>query len=213
MSMSDLALLTAVEATRLEQSPETYGAVLTLLARQPDVVTRVRATDRFLSAVASPDGATVFLGESSPVLHAVDAETGEERWVRDDLPGQVFWLAVSPDGRTLAAMLIPITPEDGQDSVVLLDPETGREINRLEPADVNAVTGGDDSLLWANIGWTNDGRLLVATDSAVVVVDANGRVVASVPWGRRVVDTGTFLVWPDGRFSTGPSPGTRCTFS
>ena len=38
----DLALLTAVEATRLEQSPETYGALLTLLARQPDVVTRFR---------------------------------------------------------------------------------------------------------------------------------------------------------------------------
>ena len=33
----DLALLTAVEATRLEQSPDTFGAVLTLLARQPDV--------------------------------------------------------------------------------------------------------------------------------------------------------------------------------
>jgi DNA-binding SARP family transcriptional activator/WD40 repeat protein len=203
----DLALLTAVEATRLEQSPDTYGAVLTLLARQPDVVTRVRATDRFVSAVASPDGATVFLGESSPVLHAVDADTGKERWVRDDLPGQVYWLAVSPDGRTLAAMLIPITAEDGQDSVMLLDPETGREISRLGPADVNAVTGGDDSFLWGNVGWTGDGRLLVATDSAVVVVDAKGGLVASVPWGRRVVDTGTFLVWPDGRFSTGPSPG------
>ena len=31
----DTALLTAVESTKLEQSPETYGALLTLLARQP----------------------------------------------------------------------------------------------------------------------------------------------------------------------------------
>ena len=38
----DVALLAAVESTKLEQSPETYGALLTLLARQPQVVHRMR---------------------------------------------------------------------------------------------------------------------------------------------------------------------------
>ena len=74
--------------------------------------------------------------------------------------------------------------------------------------DVNAITGAHDANLWQTIGWTDAGRLLVATDSAVVTVDRRGQPVSSEPWDRDVVDTGTFLVWPDGRFSTGPSPGT-----
>ena len=36
----DLALLTAIEAVRIRADPQTYGALLTLLARQPDVLTR-----------------------------------------------------------------------------------------------------------------------------------------------------------------------------
>ena len=39
-----LALLQAVEATQREQSPETYGALLTLLTRSPDIVTRFRVS-------------------------------------------------------------------------------------------------------------------------------------------------------------------------
>ena len=52
-----LALLQAVEATQREQSPETYGALLTLLTRSPDIVTRFRIDDRFLRIRASADGA------------------------------------------------------------------------------------------------------------------------------------------------------------
>ena len=58
----DLALLAAVEGTRLEQSPETYGALLTLLARQPRVVHRLRTPDQAARIATSPDGAAVFLG-------------------------------------------------------------------------------------------------------------------------------------------------------
>ena len=43
-----LALLQAVEATQREQSPETYGALLTLLTRSPDIVTRFRIAERFM---------------------------------------------------------------------------------------------------------------------------------------------------------------------
>ncbi len=205
----DLALLTAVEATRLEPSPETYGAVLTLLARQPDVVTRVRATDRFVTATAAPDGSIVYLGEFAPEIRAVDAETGEERWRRDDAGGLVSWLAMSPDGRTLAALVLPTTPDatEDEDVVLFLDAATGTETARFGVTDLNAFTGGDDPTLWQTIGWTDAGRLLVATDVAVVTVDRRGRATRSEPWGRPVADTSTFVVWPDGRFSTGPSPG------
>ena len=193
----DLALLTAVEATRLEQSPETYGAVLTLLARQPDVLTRVQGTDTFISLAATPDGATVFLGEFRPVLHAVDAETGEQRWFRDDLAGQVSWLAVSPDGRTLAAMLYGTSPE--LDALVFLDPATGSERATVDLATLNAFTGASDPAMWGSIGWTASGRLLVSTDSAVVVLDARGRRLSSVPWGRPW--------WTPGLSWSGPTAG------
>ena len=83
VEQADLALLTAVEATRLEQSPETYGAVLTLLARQPDVVARIRTPNRFLGVAADPAGKTVFIAENLPILRAVDAATGAPRWRRD----------------------------------------------------------------------------------------------------------------------------------
>jgi hypothetical protein len=43
----DVGLLEAVEATRLEPSPETYGALLTLLTQTPDVIRRYRIFDRF----------------------------------------------------------------------------------------------------------------------------------------------------------------------
>ena len=48
-----LALLEAVEATHREQSPETYGALLTLLTRSPDIATRFRITERLLRIRAS----------------------------------------------------------------------------------------------------------------------------------------------------------------
>ena len=85
----DLALLTAVEATQLEQSPETYGALLTLLSRQPDVVTRFRTPERFLYNAASPDGRTVFVGENEPVLRALDARDRGAAVGERDLDGQV----------------------------------------------------------------------------------------------------------------------------
>ena len=200
----DLALLTAVEATRLDPGPDTYGAVLTLLAREPDVTARVRTDKRFFSVAAAADGRTVFLGENQPVLRAVDADTGAERWLRDDLAGLVGGVAVSPDGRTVAAVLLSSTPA-ATDTLVLLDPADGRELHRVELAAVNDSTGDGSPYLWTGVGWTDRGDVVVGTDAGATVVDAEGRVVRSVLWGRAVLDNGTFVVWPDGRVSTGVS--------
>ena len=68
-----LALLQALEATQREQSPETYGALLTLLTRSPDIVTRFRIADRFLRIRASADGTAVYLSDNTNVLYALDA--------------------------------------------------------------------------------------------------------------------------------------------
>jgi WD40 repeat protein len=201
MEQPDLALLSAVEATRVEPDPETYGAVLTLLARQPDVVTRVRTDQRFFSVVADPMGRRVFLGENAPVLRAVDARTGAPLWRRDDLRGQPAALAVSPDGALLA--VVTWAALDGtQDTLTLLDPVTGADravvaLDRLAPG----APG-----LWGGAGWIADDRLVLATDQRVLVVDRAGRVVRSVAWQRPVADAGSFVVWPDGRVSVGANP-------
>ena len=59
----DLALLSAVEAVRAERSPETTGALLTLLSRLPDVLTQVRSRTGSSAARSRPIDARCCLGE------------------------------------------------------------------------------------------------------------------------------------------------------
>ena len=96
----DLALLAAVEGTRLEQSPETYGALLTLLARQPRVVHRLRTPQQAVRIATSPDGAAVFLGFNGNRVGAVNAQTGQVRWTADlPAPGFIASVSATRDGR------------------------------------------------------------------------------------------------------------------
>ena len=95
-----LALLQAVEATQREQSPETYGALLTLLTRSPDIVTRFRVAGRLPRISGSADGSLVYLSENTELLDAVDAVTGERQWATPT-PDDTQWgtAAVDPRGR------------------------------------------------------------------------------------------------------------------
>ena len=196
----DLALLTAVEATRLERSPETYGALLSLLARQPDVVTRYRTPDRFLRNAASPDGRTVYVSENGPWLRALDAATGEERW-SVDVGAQVGKIAPSPDGRLLA--LTVLTPPEGE--IVVLDAADGRVRHRLPMSEARRAAPGSAPYAWFGLGWTADERLVFASDTHVFVAGADTGVREVVPWGRAVFDNQSLTVWPDGHVSTGGS--------
>ena len=91
----DLALLSAVEAVRSEAGPETYGALLTLLARAPQMLRQVHTPDRFLRTAVSPDGSVVYLGENAPVVRAITADTGAPLW-QTQLSGQPGRLAPEP---------------------------------------------------------------------------------------------------------------------
>ena len=191
----DTALLAAVESTKLEQSPETYGALLTLLARQPQVVHRVRTPNRFLRIAVSPDGRTVYVTENAPVIHAIDADTGETLW-SVDMPakGQGYQPSVTADGRGV------ILPEGGdKPGVVRLDADSGkvvwatRELDRVVPGASPWVAHG---------GLRADGRFVVTTDSHVFTLDADtGDVLGSAAWPEPVSFADLFRVWPDGRVS------------
>lgn len=69
-----------------------------------------KAGDGISYAAFSPDGRTIYAGGSLGAVHALDAETGQERgrWFaslsgRDEYGHRISCLAVSPDGRWVAA--------------------------------------------------------------------------------------------------------------
>jgi hypothetical protein len=101
----DLALLSAVEAVRSEAGPETYGALLTLLARAPQMLRQVHTQDRFLRTAGSPDGSVVYLAENVPVVRAINADTGTTLW-QAQLSGQPGRLAPEPHGRGLLTVVL-----------------------------------------------------------------------------------------------------------
>ena len=207
----DVALLAAVEATKLEQSPETYGALLTLLARQPRVAHRVRIPDRFLRIAASPDGATIFLGENVSRVMAIDAGTGEERWsvaLPDD--GQAGSLAPTPDGK---GVLVVVRAE--RPAVVRLDADTGAVVWHVRDSDLTAAAPDVEPFVDGG-AFTASGTYVTASGTHVFTLDAaTGRVVSAVPWPRRsAVGTDLLVVWPDGKVSRDDpdAPGTSLVF-
>lgn len=201
----DLALLSAVEAVRTERSAETYGALLTLLARAPEVVTRFRTPERFLRVAVTSDAATVVLSENEPVIRGLDAATGQQLWERA-VPGdgQVGSLTAVPGGSRVFAVLF----SPGLVGA-MIDGDSGRELWRLTEEDLLAVTGPDGSpYLWHRAGLLADGTLRLSTETHVVTLDPDrGRVLDAVPFPEPMSYTETSLVWPDGRvsFSFGPT--------
>ena len=193
----DVALLAAVEGTRLEQSPETYGALLTLLARQPRVAHRLRLPDQVSRIATAHDGAVVFLGFSGSRVSAVSTQTGRVLWEAETpAQGNVASASVTPDGRGL------LVPEmgDGAWGVVRFDAATGRVDWRVGDVELEAAAPGAQSNVIGG-GFRADGRFVVVTRSHVFTLDpATGRVLSAVPWPQEI-HTVFLEVWPDGKVS------------
>jgi len=187
----DLGLLEAVEAVRVEQGPETYGALLTLLTRNSDILTRYRTFDRFLRIGSSEDGRLVYLTDNEKTLWAVDALTGELRWKAEGPDGS-FILAPNVVGERVLA---PYLGFDGAPhGVLVIDARTGaleREV--AVPAD----SGRRPDWIGEGVALHGD-NLLVITPEAVLQISPNdGHIVRRVPW--RVPHTQFSRFLPDGR--------------
>ena len=177
-----LALLQAVEATQREQSPETYGALLTLLTRNPDIVTRFRIDGRFMRMSASADGSAVYLSDNGSFLYALDAITGERLWTVDSPGGTTQWgtAAVDPRGRWLA---VPLLGGTESEAMAVLDPRTGEMLRVVMVEDLADLE--PETSPWVDESAHPFGRSVVLTTQthAFQVNPESGKVMRAVPFG------------------------------
>jgi WD40 repeat protein len=133
----------------------------------------------------SPDGTTLALsGPDCLQTVLIDAFTGAQKRVLDNLSGPVAW---RPDGGALAGLY--------ETNVLLVDPATGGRVGRLADHEHRPT-----AVAWARHG----GRLAVADGERIRVWDADsGETISRIPWTTIEGDRGpdstiTVLQWLDG---------------
>ena len=165
----DLALLSAVEAVRTEASPETYGALLTLLARAPRDASG-RCTPWTGSCAAAP--ARTVAPSISPRTYpwcGPSTPTPATRSGRSNLPGQPGRLAAEPHGRGLLTVALG----SGGPEVACSTHRTAASYGRsTRPTHRQPARPPGPP-----VGWLPDGRYLVATAADLLIGDGDtGRV-------------------------------------
>ena len=159
---ADTALLLAVAAIQMHDSPSTRADLLAVLTRAPQLIRTTRSTGGgYFSAEASPDGRTVVTYDDENLVRAYDTETLSLRDTFDanvpSAPGDSVYavapMSFSPDGRTLALGTVTADPQP----IRLLDTRT------LEPAAVQL--GGQPRGIThvSDVEFSADGTALAAT--------------------------------------------------
>jgi WD40 repeat protein/DNA-binding SARP family transcriptional activator len=149
---TDRALLLAVEAARLDTSPETRASLLAALARRPAMVASAIGRELPATVEVNPVSGRVAVGGEHVSLH--DAGTLGQL-ARADVPG--LELAFHPDGRQLAIAL-------GEN---LLDPRPVRLVDANTLEDVPVQLGGSiepEASIW-DLDYSSDGQFLAAAIS------------------------------------------------
>lgn len=102
-SQYDLALLLGVEATRIRDSLESFGSLLTLLSSNPKLVSYLRPKEPIATPVTlSPDGSTLAFAEATHTVALLDLQTRQVvRRFEDPRIMGVAQLAFGPDGHFL----------------------------------------------------------------------------------------------------------------
>jgi WD40 repeat protein len=133
----------------------------------------------------SSDGTTLALsGPGCPQTVLIDAATGAQKRLLDNLSGPVAW---RPDGSAIAGIY--------ETSVLLVDPATGGRVGRLADHEHRPT-----AVAWARHG----GRLAVADGEKIRIYDADtGDTVSRIPWTTSEGDRGpdhtiSSLQWLDG---------------
>lgn len=154
----DRALLLAVAATRLEDSPASRGALLSALVRAENVSAVTVLPEAVLGLALAPGDRTAVTTGSDGTIRELDLATREHR-VLDRFDGHSLGRpAISPDGRTLAVS----TARLGRATVVLWDLTTRRRTGEYPIGPDLAITPA----------WRRDGRLLaLAAKDDIVLVD------------------------------------------
>lgn len=150
----DLAMLLAVEAHEIDDSPVTRGSLLTAVADKPRLMRFLRGHRGTVTSVAvSPDGrlaATGSLvnggGQPAGEVFLWDARSGQR--IEPSLLGHAHGLAFSPDGRVLASGRM-----DG--AISLWD------VTANPPVGIATLSGVHEGEV-TSVAFSGDGRLLAA---------------------------------------------------
>lgn len=192
----DLALLQAVEAVRVEPGPQTHGALLTLLARTPELVHLRRGDTPYLRAAATPDGRVVAVSEFDPLVLGLDPVSGAELWSR-----QV------PDGGHVAALdggadgfLLQTWNDAGATAVHLWEAGTGASLWSVSGPDLASAVGPRGDPHPSDAVWGAGGRAVLLTSTHLVVLDRAGAPARAVAL-RGGPQPGWLRAWPDGQVS------------
>src|SRR5262249_55404496 len=122
-----------------------------------DLNGRVQKVHRVGGIAFLPDGRTLMTLERPNILRHWESDSGKQlKEVKIEFsasaePSMVPWLALSPDGRTLA--LVAWTNPRPAQVIVLVDTDTGEELRRLGP-------------YWGGVGrpaFSPDGKALAAS--------------------------------------------------
>jgi DNA-binding SARP family transcriptional activator/WD40 repeat protein len=164
-------LLTAVEAVRVEESPQTVGALLSTLDTSRQVLARRGMPYRLLGMDAAPGGRTAYAVSSAETIVAVDLESGTTRELWSEPGGRALDPRVSPDGSLLA---FTNDPGNRAPRIEVIDARDGR-LAWTVPAQ-QWMDGGYDFTTGAD-------RLAVATPSGLVVYRiGRDAPVETIPW-------------------------------
>ncbi len=170
----DLALLTAAQAVSLDVNPQTYGALLAVLARAPDVRTQVSGGSTLLQIETVPDGPTVWLSDdrssATGSARAVDAETGA-------LTAATATLGPASEMELDAAGAVLLISDDGRGGHVLVVNADGGLRWERSAVELARTLGAPGSVPTGPAGWLATGEVLFTQGSMFVIADgADGEV-------------------------------------
>lgn len=179
LTRDDLArrVLTAVEAVRTEESPQTVGSLLSVLAASGPAIDRIDTRNRLMGMDAATDGRYAVATSAFEDLHRIDMTTGQDDVIWSAVDTNLFKPKVSPDGRFVAFQRVSMT--GGSMSFEVADLESGDSIWAVSPDMAEVMSGGFDFT-------GRPGELAIALRSGLEVHRFDGAAVdpISIGWPR-----------------------------